>query len=98
LYYYDYDTFFFNNTIEFCGHGATKMPMTDLSTSLSGSPATPAWGLNNTWACSQTNETPAACPHGYQDDLFMRRVEEVIANSSATPDKPLFLFCSFPAA
>lgn len=88
LYYYDYDTFFWNNTIEKCGHN----PMTDLSTSLGGGPATPAWGMNNTWACSQTNETPSACPSGYQDDLFMRRVEEVIGNSSATPDKPLFLF------
>ena len=74
------------------GKNRTRVPMTDLSSSLGGGPAAPAWGLNNTWQCSQGNEGPSACPHGYQDDLFMRRVEEVIANSSATPDAPLFLF------
>jgi arylsulfatase B len=92
LYYYDYDTFFWNNTIENCRVDKTVFPMTDLSTSLNGGPATPAWGMNNTWECSQSNETPEACPHGYQDDLFMRRVEEVISNASAAPDTPLFLF------
>ena len=47
---------------------------------------------NSTWACSQANQSAAACPHGYQDDLFISRVEEVIANASKTPDTPLFLF------
>ena len=93
LYYYDYDTFFWNGTVETCtrASGGDTM-MTDLSTSINGGPATPAWGMNNTWRCSQTDESVDACPHGYQDDLFMRRVEEVIANSTATPDSPLFLF------
>lgn len=66
--------------------------MTDLSTSLAGGVSGPALGLNNTWACSQANESPSACPHGYQDDLFIARVEEVLVNSSRTPDTPLFLF------
>jgi arylsulfatase I/J len=69
-------------------HGA----VTDLSTSLAGGATRPARGMNNTWACSQANQSAAACPHGYQDDLFFARVEEVIHNASATPDVPLFLF------
>lgn len=66
--------------------------MTDLSTSLAGGQTRPARELNNTWSCSQRNQSAAACPHGYQDDLFIERVEEVIANASRAPDTPLFLF------
>ena len=89
--YYDYDTFFWNGTT--VGRCApNKTAITDLSSSLGGSPSGPGLGLNNTWACSQANEGAAACPHGYQDDLFMSRVEEVIANASSSPDTPFFLF------
>jgi arylsulfatase I/J len=52
----------------------------------------PGIGLNNTWSCSQDDQSSAACPHGYQDEAFIARIEEVIANSTASPDSPLFVF------
>jgi arylsulfatase B len=91
LFYFDYDTWFYNGTMydqKKCDGG----PMTDLSTSVAGSRTMPGVGLNNTWACSQNNQSPVACPHGYQDDAFIERIEEVIQNSTQSPDKPLFIF------
>ena len=89
LFYYDYDTFFWNGTMGACGTTA----ITDLSMSEGSKARTvPAHGLNNTWDCSQANESPEACPHGYQDDLFFQHVEQVLANASANPDVPFFLF------
>ena len=90
LFYFDYDTWFYNETLT--ASCPKRGPVTDLSTSLAGGATHPARRLNNTWACSQANQSAAACPHGYQDDLFIARVEEVIANASRTPDVPLFLF------
>jgi len=89
LFYFDYDTWFFNGSTV---NGCQKIGVVDLSTNLHGGPNIPGWGLNNTFQCSQDNQGPSACPHGYQDDLFISRVEEVIQNSSRTPDTPLFLF------
>jgi arylsulfatase I/J len=88
LFYYDYDTYFWNETRHVCKpQGIT----TDLSTSF-GQTLQPATMLNNTWDCSQSNQTSSACPHGYQDDLFFARVEDFITNSSKKPDVPFFLF------
>ena len=88
LIYYDYDTFFFNGTRHMCKpQGIT----TDLSISY-GQSLLPATTLNNTWACSQSDQSTNACPHGYQDDLFFSHVVDFLTNSSKNPNIPFFLF------
>lgn len=86
-----YDTYFWNGTTtKACK--PNKSPIVDLTTSAGGHPSHPAVGMNNTFSCSQTNEGAAACPHGYQDELFIARVLEVLTNASRTPETPFFLF------
>jgi arylsulfatase B len=86
LSYFDYDTYFWNDTRIKCPKvaGSPSGPTTDLWTQDG-----PAIGLNNTWDCSQTNQTAAACPHGFQDSLFLSNVLDFISNGA--PNTPLFL-------
>ena len=47
----------------------------------------PAFGFNNSWECSQTNQLPSC---KYEDEIF---VEQVLATIAAhDPATPLFLF------
>ena len=48
----------------------------------------PGYGLNGTATCSQSNQ--AGCT--YQDETFVQRVSQILANHSKTPAAPLFLF------
>jgi arylsulfatase I/J len=88
LFYFDYDTYFWNETRLVCKpQGIT----TDLSTSY-GQSLQPANMLNNTWECSQSDQSSQACPHGYQDEQFFSHVSDFITNSSKNPNIPFFLF------
>jgi arylsulfatase B len=49
--------------------------------------AAPAFGANNSWACSQANQEPGCV---YEDAKFTARVLEIINNHD--PATPLFLF------
>lgn len=79
LHYFDYDTFFWNNTIESCptnstsavGKGASnKTMMTDLWDTNG-----PAKGENNSWTCSQSNQANGCI---YQDYQFLQRVLAIV--------------------
>ena len=48
----------------------------------------PGLGLNGSASCSQSNQ--AGCV--YQDEVFVQRVSQIIANHSKAPAAPLFLF------
>jgi arylsulfatase A-like enzyme len=48
----------------------------------------PGLGLNGSASCSQSNQ--AGCT--YQDEVFVQRVSQIIANHSKAPAAPLFLF------
>lgn len=50
----------------------------------------PATGLNNSWACSQTNQ-PASCV--YEDELFTRSMVATI--NASDPSVPFFAYVAF---
>ena len=90
LTYFDYMTDQWSGVRK--GQGCTSpIPKHSLISDLWES-AGPAVNENNTWNCSQFDQSAASCPHGYQDSLFLSRVEEVVLNASRTPETPLFLF------
>jgi arylsulfatase B len=49
----------------------------------------PAWGLNNSWACSQANQTDGCV---YEDELFAQRILDVIDAHDPSSGRPLFAF------
>ena len=65
--------------------GTTKAP---LETVDMWDTAGPGRGLNGSAGCSQANQ--AGCT--YQDEVFVQRVAQIIANHSKAPTAPLFLF------
>ena len=69
------------------GSGQGNISITDLWSQPAGGSEGPAAGLNNSWSCSQTNQS-ADCK--YEDELFAERVLATIA--AHDPATPLFLF------
>jgi arylsulfatase B len=55
----------------------------------------PAWGRNNSWACSQANQAPGCV---WEDDLFTDAAVAFIAAHNASTDGPLFAYVALHAA
>jgi arylsulfatase A-like enzyme len=66
----------------------------DSFTDLYGPGNSPAFGRNNSWACSQSNQAPG-CVH--EDDLFTSFALEAISGAAAA-QAPLFLYFAPHAA
>jgi hypothetical protein len=96
LFYFDYDTWFYNGTMtRQCG----KQPMTDLSTSLAGSQRRPGRGLNNTWACSPgqpSRPRGAMPPRAARTTPSWRAWRRSVPTPPAAPD--VAVSCSAPHA
>lgn len=82
LTYFDYDTDFWTENRMNCGTKSAPVQTVDMWDTLG-----PGYGLNGSLACNQTAQSGCT----YQDDVFVTRIEEVIANYTPAAG-PLFLF------
>jgi arylsulfatase B len=89
LSYFDYDTWYFNDSSpsgpSLCNKSGAVV--VDLWAGVDGGGEGPALGQNNSLACSQSNQAPGCL---YQDELFVRQVIDIISTHNAT-EGPLFL-------
>lgn len=53
-----------------------QVPITDLWVTTAGGSGAPAWGLNNSWDCSQANQPPSC---KYEDTMFVESTLAAIA-------------------
>ena len=81
LTYFDYDTDFWTEAKPMCGSGKNRQMTVDMWDTHG-----PGTQYNGSESCTQTSQ--AGCT--YQDEVFVQRIEKIIAN--ATPGVPLFLF------
>lgn len=81
LTYFDMDTDFFTEAKPSCGTSKAPLETVDMWDTNG-----PGLGYNGTPSCSQSAQ--AGCT--YQDEVFVQRIEKIVANLSA--DKPFFLF------
>ena len=83
LTYFDMDTSFWTESKPGCGTKKAPLMTVDMWNNES-----PGLGYNGTPTCSQTNQ--AGCT--YQDDVFVKRMLDVIEGYNASSGQPLFLF------
>ena len=69
-------------TFGYCTQKSVDLPFTDLWASKE-----PAYGQNNSWACSQDNQPPTC---RYEDDIFTEFIVDAINTRDAS--KPMFTY------
>lgn len=79
FHYFDYDNFFYNNTIGSCNNTPGVTDLWDTNG--------PAYGENNSWTCNQNNQ-PANCT--FEEMKFTQKILQVLQKNNPSTS-PLFL-------